>query len=108
MDDLLRLGEPLSYAELMGLTFDGLAFRLSATCWAPVGMPVDAQLRASSIGPAPLSNLVLSHHSAHWVWWGSGLAPVVAEYTTRTRRRIRSTRLPAIGDHFAWTRPSTA
>ena len=28
MDDLLRLGEPLSYTELMELTFDGLAFRL--------------------------------------------------------------------------------
>ncbi|MBU8577368.1 hypothetical protein [Brevibacterium luteolum] len=96
MDDLLRLGEPLSYTELMELTFDGLAFRLSATCWAPVGMPVDARLRASSVEAAPLPGLVLSHRSAHWVWWGSGLAPVVAEYTTRVRRRIRAARLPVV------------
>ncbi|WP_101649928.1 hypothetical protein [Brevibacterium ihuae] len=89
MDDLLRVGEPLDYAELMDLTLDGLVFRLTDACWVPVGTRVDAELRARALDRPGPRGLVLSHHSAHWVWWGVGTGPTTLEYTTRSRRRVR-------------------
>ncbi|WP_236863231.1 hypothetical protein [Brevibacterium daeguense] len=96
MDDLLRVGEPLSYAELMDLTLDGLVFRLSHSCWVPVGTRVDAELRARALGAPRQTGLVASHHSAHWIWWGVGTGPTTPEYTTRRRRRLRSAAQPWI------------
>jgi hypothetical protein len=96
MDDLLRVGEPLSYPELMDLTLDGLVFRLSDSCWVPVGTRVDAELRARALGAPRQAGLVASHHSAHWIWWGVGTGPTTPEYTTRRRRRLRSAAQPWI------------
>lgn len=89
MDDVLRIGEPLTYTELMDLALDGLVFRLTDSCWVPVGTRVDAELRARALGRPAARGLVLSHHSAHWVWWGVGTGPTTREYTTRSRRRAR-------------------
>ncbi|WP_349827999.1 hypothetical protein [Brevibacterium litoralis] len=90
MTDLLWRDSPLDETELTALTLDGLLHRLTADCWVAVGTRVDPLVRARALGAPPLTGLAASHATAHWVWWGRGLAPARAEYSTLRRRRIRT------------------
>lgn len=87
---LYRAGADGSAGELTSMALDGLLIQLTETAWVPSGTVVDAGMRAEALGPPPIRATVYSHATAHWLWWGSGRAPITATVTTHVRRRLRS------------------